>query len=273
MTERKLIGCSIQVLTKNNASTIGTCLQSLQDFGQVIVQDGYSTDGTREIATQYPNVTLVDQNKSYIDEHGYITNFGELRNETIASARFDWIFPVDADEILSPEEVSEMREIIERGVPGVFVSFRRFYLDGEPIQFCSGYPALQIRLFHRSLIIRGYRKAVHELLDLKPGVSTQMMRAEHPVPLAPARELWAKYRRYIRMEVKRHSPHTYGHWFSVLLRNIRTIIALTLRTASIWLIPRKGKRMPLRYEIQAIVYAAWIAIVLFPPLARRMTKA
>ena len=269
----RTIGCSMQVLTHNNASTIRGCLESLKDFGEVVVQDGASTDGTREIAQQFPNVTLVSQNPTYLNAEGYITDFSSLRNETIASAKYDWIFPVDADEFLGADEADEIAGIVAQGVPGVYTSFRRFYVDGKRIDYCSGYPAIQIRLFHRACIIDGYQKQVHEKLHMKPGVVPQMMRAEHPVPLATPAELSAKYRRYLRMEVRR-TPIGYRHWLKwTLIRNTRTILALLLRLAWIWLIPRRGKRMPLRYELQAVWYSLSLMVYLFPPVARSMLAA
>ena len=268
-SKRAPIGCSIQVLTHNNASTLRGCLESLRAFGEVIVQDGASTDGTREIAKEFPNVTLVDQNPKYLNAQGYITDFSSLRNETIASATYDWIFPVDADEFLSTAEAEEIAEIVSRGVPGVYTSFRRFFLDGQRIDSCSGYPAIQIRLFHRSLIIDGYRKQVHERLQMKSGVIPQMMHAEHPVPLASAEELHAKYQRYLQLEAKR-TPIGFVHWCRwILYRNCRTIAILFLRLAWIWLTPRRGKRLPLRYELQAVAYSLSLMIYLFPPIARR----
>ena len=271
-SRRAPIGCSIQVLTHNNASSLRGCLESLRDFGEVIVQDGASTDGTREIVKEFPNVTLVDQNPAYLDENGYITDFSSMRNETIRRATYDWIFPVDSDEFLHPDEAAEMAEIIDRGIPGIYACFRRFYLSGERIDHCTGYPAIQIRLFHRSLAPNGYGKRVHERLQILPGVSVQRMRSEHPVPLVSAAELSAKYHRYARLELRR-AEIGYGHWLRwTLFRNLRTVAILSMRLTWIWLVPRKGKRLPLRYELQFITYSLTLIITLFPPIAHRMLR-
>lgn len=268
-----LIPCTVQVLTRNNEASIKKCLDTLTDFAEVIVQGGPSTDRTKEIAMSYPNVRWMDQNPAYLDPDGRITHFSNMRNESIKAAKHDWLFVVDADEGSRSDMASEVREIVERNEPGVYEAFRRFIIDGEPVMHCSAYPAVQIRLFHRSLT-EGYGKPVHERLILKPGVATKMLRTELPVPLLPARELEAKYDRYLLMEVKRGGVMPMGRWIKwVLLRNIRSIIGLSLKLGAIWLVPRKGKRMPLSHEWAYIRHSIRTIIHTFPPMAKRQINA
>ncbi len=263
------IPCTVQVLTHNNALTIRQNLESLRAFGEVIVQDGYSTDGTREIAQGYPNVRLMDQDRRFLGGDGYINDFSSMRNLSIFAAKYDWIFPEDADEYLSPEVIEEIRSIVERGEPGVYQAFRRFFINGEPIMHSSGYPAMQIRLFHRSCTVSGYRKPVHELLTLQPNVSVRMLRNELPLPLPPASHLHRKYRRYLDMETRRHRGISLSHWFCfVVWRSLRTMVYLSIRTLWILVTPRTGKRMPLAYEWQAISYSFLLMILTFPPFNR-----
>ncbi|MSR67225.1 glycosyltransferase family 2 protein [Candidatus Peribacteria bacterium] len=260
-----LIPCTVQVLTHNNASTIRRNLDSLREFGEVIVQDGYSTDGTREIAREYPNVRLLDQDRRFLGGDGYINDFSSMRNLSIFAAKYDWIFPEDADEYLSPEVIKEIRSIVECGVPGVYQAFRRFFINGEPVMHSSGYPAMQIRLFHRLCTVTGYRKPVHELLTLQPNVLVRMLRHELPLPLPPAESLHRKYRRYLDMEAKRHQGITFLQWLSsVVRRSIRTMTYISLRTLWIRITPRSGKRMPIAYEWQAIEYSFLLMILTFP---------
>lgn len=247
-----LIPCSVQVLVRNVGGSIDACLQSLAAFDEVIVQDGYSTDGTREKARAYSNVTMMDQNRAYLDADGRIVDFSSLRNESIRAARHDWVFVIDGDEAVTPAQVEEVRAIVEHNVPGVYQAFRRFVVNGVPIQWSITYPALQIRLFHRSLT-DGYVKPIHERLALMPGVTTQMLREELPIPLPPAAALRPKYYRYLLMEVQRANALRFGGWLKwVLWRNLRTTAGLTARLLWIWLLPRRGKRLPLSYEVQFI---------------------
>lgn len=267
-----LIPATVQVLTRNNIAGIGRCLDSLTHFAEVIVQDGFSTDGTRELVARYPNVRLIDQNKAYLNGEGRITDFAAMRNESIRAARFDWIFVVDGDEGIRPDMEKEIASLVSVNVPGVYEAFRRFEVNGEKVMYCSGYPALQIRFFHRSLV-DGYAKAVHERLVLKPNVQKKLLETELPVPLPPAKDLEAKNHRYLLMEVKRQGVMPWKRWFKwVFLRNLRSIAGLTVLTIWMYILPRKGKRMPIVYEWQYIVHCFLTIVYTFPPRVARLKK-
>lgn len=262
------IQCTVQILTRNNADNLSACLDSLRAFNEVIVQDGYSTDATRAIAASFPTVRLMDQNRAFLNTEGRITDFASMRNESIAVAAHDWVFIVDGDERVDPALIEEVREIVMQNDPGVYELFRRFYIDGEPVMFCSGYPAVQIRLFHRTLT-DGYIKPVHERLKLKDGVVTRLMRTELAVPLPPAAQLQSKYDRYLAMEVKRQGVMPWGTWLRwILFRNLRSALGLTLRVVWLRIVPRRGKRMPLSHEFSYIRHQLRTIIHTFPPRVR-----
>ncbi len=266
----KTIPCTVQILTRNSAKNLERCLKMLAPFGEVIIHDGNSTDGTREIAKTFPNVRLMDQNPSLLTPEGRIKNFSAMRNESIFGAKYDWIFIIDADEEIPQCLIDEVGEVVNRGIPEVYEVFRRFYVNGEAIMFCSGYPAPHIRLFHRSCTTIGYAKAVHERLMLQDGVQVKMLRTELPVPFLPAKELKPKYDRYVAMEVKRVGVMPMGKWFRwVFLRNIKTCIGITVRVLQHRLSLKRGKRMPLVYEWQGIEHSLRTLVRTFPPLAKR----
>lgn len=259
------IPCTVQVVTRNNADGLKRCLDSLTMFDEVIVQDGYSTDGTREMALSYANVKLMDQNRAYLNAEGRITDFASMRNESIRAAKHDWIFVVDGDEHVDPALIAEVGEIVRGNKPGVFQAFRRFYIDGEPVKYCSFYPALQIRLFHRTLT-KGYAKPVHERLQLKDGVTMQMLKAELPVPQPPVKQLQPKYDRYLAMEVERLGVIPMGRWFKwIFLRNIRASLGMTVKALGLRLLPVPGKRMPLSYEFALVRHSLRTIVHTFPP--------
>lgn len=263
-----LISCSVQVLTRNSEKTIVHCLDTLTAFGEVIVQDGHSTDRTVEIAKGYPNVTILSQNPAYLDTEGKIRDFAAIRNESIAAAKYDWVLVVDADEGTKPDMVEEVQEIVVKNEPGVYRAFRRFIIEGKKVMYCAGYPAYQIRLFHRSCV-EGYAKPIHERLVVHPGVPLQILRAELPIPLPPAKDLNAKYERYLRMEVERLGVMPWKKWLRwILYRNLRSALAVAVLTLRVQIIPKYGKRMPIAYEWQAIRQSLRTIIHTFPPLAR-----
>lgn len=262
------IPATIQVLCRNSMPGIKACLDSIPDFEEVIVQDGYSTDGTREEAMKHPNVRIMDQDKSLLTAEGRITDFSAMRNQSIKAAKYDWILVVDADEGVDPAMVEEVREIVAKNEPGVYRAFRRFIIDGEKVMYCAGYPAYQIRLFHRSCV-DGYAKPIHERLVVHPDVPLQILRTELPVPLPPAKDLNAKYERYLRMEVERLGVMPWKKWLRwILYRNLRSALAVTVLAIRVRLIPKRGKRAPFVYEWQGIRQSLRTIIHTFPPLAR-----
>lgn len=264
-----LIPCTVQMLCKNSMPDIRTCLESITDFAEVIVQDGFSTDGTREAVSAFPNVRLIDQDRSLLDAEGRITDFAAMRNLGLEAATYDWVMMVDSDEEVDPAMVAEVRTIVERGIPGVYRVFRRFIVNGEPVIYCAGYPAYHIRLFHRSCV-DGYVKAVHERLAVHPSVQIQVLKTELQVPLPPAKDLEAKHRRYLDMEVKRLGIMPWGRWFRwIFFRNIRSMVGLLIKVVALWLLPRKGKRMPFAYDWQAVRQLFWTIVLTFPPFTRR----
>lgn len=268
----KRIPCTVQLLCRNGMPTIQTCLDTLVRFDEVIVQDGYSTDGTREAAQSFSNVRILDQDPRLLNAEGRILDFSAMRNQSIHAAKHEWLLVVDADESVSKDMVDEVAEIVEKNIPGVYKAFRRFIVKGEPVLYCAGYPAYQIRLFHRSCVV-GYQKPVHEKLSVHPDVTVQILRTELPVPMPPPKSLNAKYRRYLDMEVKRLGVVPWSRWWRwVFLRNLRSAVGLTVLATLLWITPKKGKRMPIAYDWQAVRQSLQTIVYTFPPFARSREK-
>lgn len=254
------------MLTRQSAETIGACLDALQDCREVIVQDGGSTDGTRAIVATYPQARFLDQNPKFLDENGRISDFSAVRNEGIMHAQYDWIFVVDSNEVMTPEMMNEVRSLVA-GPPCVYQAFRRFYVRGERIEWCAGYPAVQIRLFHRSCVI-GYTKTVHEKLVLKEGVVPHLLITELP-EIVPSYAVTLRKNAYYRLlERRRLGVLSWKRWFfEIALRNLRSVLGLFSISLWLWITPRKGKRMPLQYEWAYIRQQLLLIIDLFPYLA------
>lgn len=114
------IPVSVLVVTKNEAKNIARCLEALEDFSQVIVIDSYSTDRTCNIAREYgAEVVLFDWNGKYPKKRQWA-----LSGVNIG---YNWVFWVDADEVVTPELVQEIHKIFACGEPrksGYFVKGR-----------------------------------------------------------------------------------------------------------------------------------------------------
>lgn len=258
------IPCSALVLTRNSAATLEACLNSIKDIEDIVLVDGYSADTTREIAKKFSNVRIIDQDKQYADAEGRIIDYASVRNQGLQAAKHDWIVMVDSDEVLPDSFIDEVRAIVAENKPGVYNAFRRFVINGERVIHCAGYPAYQIRVFHRSCTT-GFVKIVHERLELNAGVEARVLRSEILTPLPEASTLWPKYERYLKLETRHLSDRTWGTWFTrILLKKLKTIIGILLRSLIIRLTPRKGLAMPFAYEWLSVRYAMALIVRTFP---------
>ncbi len=265
------IPCSVLMLTRNNAVSLQACLQALQDFSEIIVVDGHSTDGTRAIASQFMNVRLIDQPREYLDAEGRILDFSAVRNAGLAVMTQSWVLMVDTGELLPEAFIAEVRQKVQ-STPGVYYAHRIFFVDGVRIDRCSGYPARQIRLFHRSCTT-GYVKAVHERLHLRPGTDVRTLVTPLPEIAPPRDVLRDKYAHYRELEYRRLGVLPWSRWVRhVLWRNLRSCAGLSLRLLGIWLFPGPGKRMPLVYECAYMRQLVYLTVGLFPPIARRRMR-
>lgn len=97
---------SICMMVKNEEKNIKRCLDSLvplikDDRVELIIVDTGSTDDTADIAREYTS-------KVYF--HQWNNHFSEMRNITISYARGEWLFIIDADEVLI--DVDKMLELL-----------------------------------------------------------------------------------------------------------------------------------------------------------------
>jgi (heptosyl)LPS beta-1,4-glucosyltransferase len=129
------------VITKNEASNISACLESLRWAHELIVVDACSTDRTVEIALEHTSSVFI---RSW-------PGFGPQKNYGIDRATADWILIIDADERVTDGLREEIIRSLE-GVPDDIAGFeipRRNFFYGRWIQGGGLYPDRQLRLFRR----------------------------------------------------------------------------------------------------------------------------
>ncbi|MDP3466657.1 MAG: glycosyltransferase family 2 protein [Sulfuricurvum sp.] len=141
---------SAVIIVKNGASTLSQCLDSLAVFDDVVVFDNGSTDNTALIASQYPNVQLID---------GEFTGFGPTKNAAAAYAKYDWILSLDADEVLNEAIVGEITGLAFESKTVYSLLRRNFYKTTE-IAHCWGADEI-VRIYNRKTT-RYSDKQVHE---------------------------------------------------------------------------------------------------------------
>jgi glycosyltransferase involved in cell wall biosynthesis len=148
---------TVITLTLNEERNIAECLESVRWADEILVIDSGSTDRTVEIARRYASRIISLPWKGY----------GAARNAGLDRAMGEWILWLDADERVTPELATEIREILsaEHSPAAGYSIARRAYFCGKWIRHCGWYPSRVVRLFRKS---RGRfsETLVHERLQL-----------------------------------------------------------------------------------------------------------
>jgi glycosyltransferase involved in cell wall biosynthesis len=135
---------SLLVPIKNEAANLLRCLRSIPWADEVFVVDSQSTDGSLAIAEgQGAHVVQFHFNGTWPKKKNWALENLPFRNE--------WVFILDADEVLPPEAREEFSRAIAQAGPiaGYWIN-RRFMFMGRWLRH-SYYPNWNLRLFRHSL--------------------------------------------------------------------------------------------------------------------------
>jgi glycosyltransferase involved in cell wall biosynthesis len=113
---------SVIVPVRNEARNLPRCLESLRGAGEVYVIDSGSTDETAEIARSF------DAKLVQFHYQGGWPKKRQWAMDTLPLA-YDWILLLDADEVLTPESVEEIREAVQDPrYNGYYFALRMYFL-------------------------------------------------------------------------------------------------------------------------------------------------
>ena len=160
---------TIGILTLNEAHRIKACLESAKFADQLIVVDSGSSDGTAEIARHFGAETF-----SYPDWQG----FAVQRNRLLQHASGDYIFFLDADEIMGADFQRELQAIVASGEQAVWKIRWRMVAFGHELKYLRS-TSLVERLFVRRNLLE-FKGVVHEEAQLD---NPQTPRKEIHTPL------------------------------------------------------------------------------------------
>lgn len=135
---------SLIVLTYNEEVNIEHTLKSVSGWiGEIIIIDSFSTDKTLEICRRYTDKIWQHEFKNQATQFNWALDNVPIQNE--------WIFRLDADELVGPDLAKEICEAIPNlpeDVTGVYLN-RRLYFLGRWIKHGGHYPAWFIRIFRK----------------------------------------------------------------------------------------------------------------------------
>jgi glycosyltransferase involved in cell wall biosynthesis len=125
-----LLPVSVIVPVRNEARNLPRCLQSLAGAGEVYVIDSQSTDDT---------VAIAQAQGAKVVQFCYAGGWPKKRQwalDTLPLA-FDWILLLDADEVLTPELVEEIRRALQNpAVDGFGIRLQMYFL-GRILRHCD----------------------------------------------------------------------------------------------------------------------------------------
>ena len=131
---------SIVLAVYNEENNLRNCLDSVKDLAwEIVVVDGGSKDKTVEIAREF-NARIIQTNNP--------PNFHINKNKAIDGAKGDWILQLDADEILTPQLIEEIKKAVNLSMDGFWIPRKNFFL-GRYLTKGGQYPDYTLRLYRR----------------------------------------------------------------------------------------------------------------------------
>jgi glycosyltransferase involved in cell wall biosynthesis len=131
---------SVIIIAKNEERTIGRVLDAVRDIAdEIVLVDSGSEDQTKEIAVEKGARVL------HQDWLGYAAQ----KNFALGLASSDWILSLDADEIMTPEAVAEVKAIVAAPLDEKLAGYRvprLLFIGEQPVRHGGFFPDAQLRL-------------------------------------------------------------------------------------------------------------------------------
>ena len=145
---------SVAIITPNAASQLEDCLKSARFADDIVVIDSGSTDGTQALAERL-GARVIAQDW---------LGFGPQKQFAVTAAHHDWVLCLDADERVSSELQSSIKNELKSPSTAAFRFARCNRFLGRYLKHGEGYPDWSLRLFDRRQA-RWSADAVHEKVE------------------------------------------------------------------------------------------------------------
>lgn len=137
---------SVLILTMNEEVNIRTCLEGVKWADEIFVLDSGSTDRTLEVVREYTDRIFTRKFDNWSSQLNWALDNMPFGNE--------WLFNVDADEVVTDELAAEIVGVAERNPADVTAYWlrRRFIFLGKWLRYSALYRTWILRMFrHRKL--------------------------------------------------------------------------------------------------------------------------
>jgi glycosyltransferase involved in cell wall biosynthesis len=137
---------SILILTMNEEVNIGACLEGVKWADEIFVLDSGSTDGTLAICREYTANLYSRKFDNWSSQLNWALSALPFRNE--------WLFNVDADEIVSDALAAEIIVAAESSPDSVTTWWlrRRFIFLGKWLRYSALYKSWILRMFRHKRV-------------------------------------------------------------------------------------------------------------------------
>lgn len=182
---------SVLILTLNEESNIGACLESVAWSDDIVLLDSLSSDATCEIARSRGARTLGRPFDNWSAHQNWAVNNIEFRHP--------WVLYLDADERCSPELREEVLARVRAAAPeSAFRLRRKDYFMGRWLKHAQLYPTWLIRVFRPGRI--RYERLVNPVAVVDGPVGELQGHLIH-YPFSHGISHWiARHNRYSDME-------------------------------------------------------------------------
>jgi len=130
---------SVTIITLNEENNIRDALESVRWADEIVVVDSGSTDKTVDICREYTDKVFYNQWPGHISQ----------KNIAIDKASHQWILSIDADERVTPDLATEIKEVLKAPKAAAYAVPRHVFYLGRWIDHSGWYPDYKIRLFRR----------------------------------------------------------------------------------------------------------------------------
>lgn len=160
------------LITKNNAVSLEWALESVAEFlDEIVIIDDFSTDHTVEIAQKYGA-------KVYLHK---FEDFASQRNYGIEQCIGDWIYTMDADEVMG-ENIEKVFSYLNTKKYRSFLFPRYNLVDLDPLVIINSphhYSEWQVRLFVNDGRSAYVNPVHHQLQDCRPRLKMPFINIFH----------------------------------------------------------------------------------------------
>jgi len=215
---------SLAMIVKDESEQLADCLTGIHGLAdQIRIVDTGSSDNTIEIARQF---------KADISFFIWCDDFSAARNESLRGCKSDWIFILDADERIAPQDIPKIRALTDGAQIFCYRFTTRNYTNTASVSefhrcspddpyaqgFAGWYPSTKVRLFPNNSGAR-FEGRIHELVNasleshrIRP-VECEVPIHHYPYLKSPERIL-QKQEMYLdlgRKKVKAHPDDPHAH--------------------------------------------------------------